>query len=37
MTDDDRARPLLLRADNFTPPQRTPWGGTRVLRLSQEA
>jgi mannose-6-phosphate isomerase len=29
---DDRARPLLLRADNFTPPQRTPWGGTRVLR-----
>ena len=32
MTDDDRARPLLLRADNFTPPQRTPWGGTRVLR-----
>ena len=30
--DDDRARPLLLRADNFTPPQRTPWGGTRVLR-----
>jgi hypothetical protein len=30
--DDDRARPLLLRADNFTPPQRTPWGGTRLLR-----
>jgi len=29
--DDDRARPLLLRADNFTPPQRTPWGGTRLL------
>lgn len=30
--DDARARPLLLRADNFTPPARTPWGGTRVLR-----
>jgi len=30
MNEDDRARPLLLRADNFTPPQRTPWGGTRV-------
>lgn len=24
------ARPLLLRPDNFTPPSRTPWGGTRV-------
>jgi mannose-6-phosphate isomerase len=24
-------RPLLLRADNFTPPTRTPWGGTRLL------
>ncbi len=23
--------PLLLRADNFTPPRRTPWGGTRIL------
>lgn len=23
-------RPLLLRPDNFTPPQRTPWGGTRI-------
>ncbi len=22
--------PLLLRADNFTPPARTPWGGTRL-------
>jgi mannose-6-phosphate isomerase len=32
MSDDDRGHPLLLRADNFTPPQRTPWGGTRVLR-----
>ncbi len=30
--EDDRARPLLLCADNFTPPQRTPWGGTRLLR-----
>jgi len=33
MNEDDRARPLLLRADNFTPPQRTPWGGTRVARV----
>ncbi|MFW5925389.1 MAG: type I phosphomannose isomerase catalytic subunit [Myxococcota bacterium] len=24
-------RPLLLRADNFTPPSRTPWGGRRIL------
>jgi mannose-6-phosphate isomerase class I len=24
-------RPLLLRADNFTPPQRTPWGGRRII------
>jgi mannose-6-phosphate isomerase class I len=24
-------RPLLLRADNFTPPQRTPWGGRRIV------
>ncbi|MBW2460920.1 MAG: class I mannose-6-phosphate isomerase [Deltaproteobacteria bacterium] len=23
--------PLLLAADNFTPPKRTPWGGTRIL------
>lgn len=23
--------PLLLRPDNFTPPTRTPWGGTRLL------
>ncbi len=22
--------PVLLRADNFAPPQRTPWGGTRL-------
>ncbi|MFW5920995.1 MAG: class I mannose-6-phosphate isomerase, partial [Polyangiales bacterium] len=28
---DDPQRPLLLRADNFTPPTRTPWGGTRIL------
>ncbi len=25
-------RPLPLRPDNFTPPQRTPWGGTRIRR-----
>ena len=25
-------RPILLRPDNFTRPQRTPWGGTRLLR-----
>lgn len=24
--------PALLRADNFTPPSRTPWGGERILR-----
>ena len=24
-------RPLVLRADNFTPVARTPWGGTRIL------
>lgn len=24
-------RPLLLRADNFTPPRRTPWGGRRIV------
>ncbi len=24
-------RPLLLRADNFTPPSRTPWGGRRIV------
>lgn len=24
--------PTLLRADNFTPPSRTPWGGDRLLR-----
>ena len=24
--------PVLLRPDNFTPPTRTPWGGTRLLR-----
>lgn len=23
--------PVLLRPDNFTPPSRTPWGGTRIL------
>ena len=25
--------PLLLQADNFTPPQRTPWGGTRIASV----
>lgn len=25
-------RPLLLRPDNFTPPERTPWGGQRIVR-----
>ena len=30
-------RPLLLRGDNFTPPQRTPWGGRRIVeRLKSE-
>ncbi len=24
--------PRLLRPDNFTPPSRTPWGGTRILQ-----
>lgn len=24
-------RPISLRPDNFTPPSRTPWGGTRIL------
>ncbi|MDH3200079.1 MAG: class I mannose-6-phosphate isomerase [Myxococcales bacterium] len=24
-------RPLLLRPDNFTPPERTPWGGKRIV------
>ena len=24
-------RPLLLEADNFTPPGRTPWGGRRIV------
>ncbi len=27
----NRGRPLLLRADNFTPPSRTPWGGRRIV------
>ncbi len=25
-------QPVLLRPDNFTPPTRTPWGGTRLSR-----
>lgn len=24
-------KPILLSADNFTPPARTPWGGTRIV------
>ena len=24
-------RPLLLKPDNFTPAQRTPWGGRRIV------
>jgi mannose-6-phosphate isomerase len=24
-------KPVLLRADNFTPPTRTPWGGRKIL------
>lgn len=27
-----RNRPVVLRPDNFTPPERTPWGGERILR-----
>lgn len=31
-------RPLLLQADNFTPPARTPWGGRRIIdQLKAEA
>ncbi|MFW6050164.1 MAG: type I phosphomannose isomerase catalytic subunit [Myxococcota bacterium] len=30
-------KPLLLRADNFTPPTRTPWGGRRILAYKREA
>ena len=25
-------KPLLLRPDNFTPPERTPWGGRKIVR-----
>lgn len=33
-----RLHPLLLRADNFTPVARTPWGGRRILdRYKSEA
>lgn len=28
-------RPLRLRSDNFTPPERTPWGGTRLLGIDK--
>lgn len=36
MTQPDRPTPPapeLLAADNFTPPARTPWGGTRILSV----
>jgi len=29
--DSPRNRPVVLRPDNFTPPERTPWGGERIL------
>ncbi len=29
--------PVLLRPDNFTPPMRTPWGGTRLSREYKRA
>ena len=32
-----RPEPALLRPDNFTPPTRTPWGGTRLLREYKRA
>lgn len=28
-------RPLQLRPDNFTPPERTPWGGTRLIAVDK--
>lgn len=28
-------RPLQLRSDNFTPPERTPWGGTRLVAIDK--
>ena len=28
-------RPVQLRPDNFTPPERTPWGGTRLLAIDK--
>ena len=30
-------RPHLLRADNLTPPTRTPWGGTRIIEHYKSA
>lgn len=30
-------RPIQLRPDNFTPPQRTPWGGPRLLGVHKAA
>lgn len=29
--------PLTLRPDNFTPPQRTPWGGTKIVERYKAA
>ena len=29
--------PVLLRADNFTPVARTPWGGTRIASRYKSA
>ena len=28
-------KPILLRPDNFTPPSRTPWGGTKILNYKK--
>jgi len=30
-------RPLLLQADNFTPPARTPWGGRKIMERLKAA
>jgi mannose-6-phosphate isomerase class I len=27
------SNPLVLKPDNFTPPKRTPWGGTRIIDM----
>ena len=33
----DGRLPLILRPDNFTPPQRTPWGGTKIVERYKAA